>query len=105
MPTFSIHSISAMVLASLMVLWITLGERLSFLAASLRKSFVCVSKGMSLSMCLEVICELEKICGRKPDHEIPAPTLHAGMTVELANLFCWIFRALRTFFLIVSELS
>lgn len=85
--TFSSPSMSAIVLPSFMVLCMILGEMVSFCAASIKKSLHVLSKGISFCMCLEEICELEKIF------------------LYLENLFCWIFRALITLSLMVSELS
>lgn len=84
--TVSSPEISAIVRANFIVRCTTLVDNVSFLAASAKKFLQSFVNGMSSSICLEVICELDVI-------EVQA------------NLCCWIFRALMTLSLIVAELS
>ena len=86
MVTDSCHWMSAMVRASLMVRWTTLVDKVNFLDASARKSLQPWSRGISSSICFDVICALD-------------------MIESQINLCCWIFQALTTLSLILAEFS
>jgi len=86
MAMFSSLFMSAMVLASFIVLWTTLPERLRLLAAWERKSLQLWSRGMIVCSSLAVMCALA-LMGRP------------------LNLCCWMVRAATTFFLRDSEFS
>ena len=84
--TSSCPWMSAIVLANLIVRWTILVDKINFLAASARKFLQSSVKGISSSICFEVMWEFAVIESQK-------------------NLCCCVFHALMTLSLILTELS